>query len=137
MTLFAPAVLLSALVTLAAIILCIAIGIYVRRVREAVKIEPPAMTGDPRLERALRVQGNTIEAMTVFVPAFWLATIYFAGWITGAVGVVWLVGRILYWPSYMKNPNGRMPGFIIAMLSTVVLTILALIGVIRAIVATT
>ena len=132
MTPFAPAVLLSAAVTLAALILTIFMAIYVRRVRTSEHIDPPAMTGTPKLERALRVHGNMVEAMVLFVPSLWLATIYFQGWIVGVIGIIWLVGRVIYWPGYMANPSGRLPGFIISMLSTIALIILAIIGVINA-----
>ncbi|MFQ3200131.1 MAG: glutathione S-transferase [Zhongshania sp.] len=32
-------------------------------------IQAPAMTGDPKLERMLRVQLNTLEQMVVVIPA--------------------------------------------------------------------
>ncbi len=131
MTPFAPAVLLSASVTLAALILTILMAIYVSRVRTANNIPPPAMGGHPMVDRALRVHGNMVEALILFLPALWLATIYFPGWIPGIIGIVWLIGRIIYWPSYMSNPSSRLPGFAIAMLSTIALIILAIIGVIN------
>ena len=40
----------------------------VARVRRRVKIDSPAMTGAPELERALRVQGNTVEQIVLFLP---------------------------------------------------------------------
>ena len=49
-------------------------------------IQPPAMTGDPELERALRVQGNTVEQFVIFLPALWLATLYFQGWVPPIAG---------------------------------------------------
>ena len=39
------------------------------------------MTGAPELERALRVQGNTVEQFVIFLPALWLAALYFQGWV--------------------------------------------------------
>jgi glutathione S-transferase len=132
MTPFVPAVLLSAAVTLIALILTCLMAIYVHRVRVTHHVPPPAISGHPQVERAIRVHGNMTEAMVLFVPALWLATIYFAGWIPGIIGIIWLIGRTIYWPSYMGDPARRLPGFIIAQLCTLALIILAVIGVINA-----
>ena len=136
MTLFAPAALLSAFATALAILISAWTAILVARARRRTKIEAPAMTGSPDLERALRIQGNTLEQFAIFVPALWLATIYFQGWIPAALGLVWCVGRILYALSY-GNTKQRFPGFALTIFPTLILTILAIIGIVRAWMATT
>src|SRR5262249_28717755 len=107
MILAAPATLLTALVTLLAILVTIGTAILVARVRRATGIFPPAMSGDPRVERALRVQGNTMEGFIAFLPALWLAALYFQGWIPPIIGLVWCLGRIAYAVGYMQDANRR------------------------------
>jgi glutathione S-transferase len=132
MTLSAPATLLTGLVTLLAILIAIGTAILVARVRRSTGIQPPAMTGDPRLERALRVQGNTVEGFIVFLPALWLAALYFQGWIPAIIGLVWCLGRILYAAGYVADANRRHLGFAICIFSVLILVVLAGIGIVQA-----
>src|SRR5256885_17179988 len=66
MTLFAPVTLLTAIATVLAILVSLWTAIRVARTRRQVGIDAPAMTGSPELERALRVQGNTVEQFVLF-----------------------------------------------------------------------
>jgi uncharacterized membrane protein YecN with MAPEG domain len=132
MTLSAPATLLTALVTLLAVLIAIGTAILVARVRTVTGVLPPAMSGDPRVERALRVQGNTVEGFIVFVPALWLAALYFQGWAPPIIGLIWCLGRIIYAVGYMDSPNRRHVGFVICILSVFALVILAAIGIVGA-----
>lgn len=127
-----PDKLLAALVTILACLLCTWMAIAVSRVRTRLKISPPAMSGPSELERALRVHGNTVENLTIFLAMLWLATIYFQGWIPGIIGIVWLVGRVIYMIGYNAAAEKRLAGFVIAQLSQIALMVLAAIGVIKA-----
>jgi uncharacterized membrane protein YecN with MAPEG domain len=128
----APAILLTAAVTALSILLCIGFAILVARVRRATGIEPPAMGGDPRLERALRVQGNTMEGFVVFLPALWLAAVYFQGWVPPLIGLAWCLGRIIYAGGYMAAAEKRHIGFAISIFSVLALLVLAGIGIVNA-----
>ena len=133
MTLSAPATLLTAAATLLAVLVALWTAIRVARTRGRVKIPPPATTGSPELECALRVQANTVEQFIIFLPALWLAALYFQGWIPGILGLLWGLGRILYAMGYRaEKPGAREPGFFTAMLSTLALIVLAGIGIVRA-----
>ena len=132
MTLAAPAILLTGLVTLLAILIAIGTAILVSRTRPPVGIFPPAMGGDPRLERALRVQGNTMEGFIVFLPALWLAALYFQGWVPPAIGLIWCLGRVLFAIGYMIEPKKRAVGFGLSILSVLALVVLAAIGMVHA-----
>jgi len=132
MTLAAPATLLTAAVTLLAILVTIGTAILVARVRRSTGIQPPAMSGDPRLERALRVQGNTTEGFIVFLPALWLAALYFQGWVPPIIGLVWCLGRIFYAAGYVADAERRHLGFAVCMFSVIILMILAAIGIFNA-----
>ncbi|HVW74934.1 MAG TPA: MAPEG family protein [Rhizomicrobium sp.] len=133
MILSAPATLLTAAVTLLAVLVALWTAIQVARVRGRVKIAPPATTGSPDLECALRVQANTVEQFIIFLPSLWLAALYFQGWIPGVLGFLWCLGRVLYALGYRaEKPGAREPGFFISMLSTLALIVLAAVEIVEA-----
>jgi uncharacterized membrane protein YecN with MAPEG domain len=111
----------TALVTLAALLLYVVLGINVGRARHASGIDAPATTGDARLERAFRVHYNTLEWLAPFLGAMWLFSLYWDDRIAAAVGVVWILGRIVYARAYMADPAKRGAGFGIQALATLVL----------------
>ena len=98
-------------------------------------IAAPATTGDERLERALRVQHNTLEQLIVFLPSLWLYALYHGGRSAAAIGLVFVVGRAWYALGYLHDPARRGPGFLLGFLATVVLLIGALLGAARGILA--
>jgi glutathione S-transferase len=132
MILSAPAIILTAAVTVLAALVCLGIMFMVGRTRSKYKVDAPAMTGAPEVERALRVQGNTTEQIVIFLPLLWVAALYFQGWWAPVLGLVWCLGRIIYAVGYMKSPAGRSAGFMIAGVATVALLILAIIGIVQA-----
>ena len=134
MLLSAPAIILTAAVTLLAILICIAFAIHVARTRTRVGVDAPAMSGPRELEYALRIQGNTVEMMVIFLPALWLAALYFPGWAAPILGLIWCVGRILYAFVY-GDRSARFPGFALTIFPTLTLIILAAIGIFNAWVA--
>jgi uncharacterized membrane protein YecN with MAPEG domain len=138
MTLSAPATLLTAAVTLLAVLVALWTAILVARTRRRVGIPPPAVSGSPDLECALRVQANTVEQFILFMPALWVAAIYFQGWVPPIIGLIWCVGRILFALGYKAiKPSARAPGFALTILSTLVLVILGGIGIVMAWMAAT
>ncbi|CAN7482627.1 MAPEG family protein [Phenylobacterium sp. LjRoot225] len=110
-----------ALASLAAVLTVLGMGINVGRVRHACKIPAPAMTGDPRLERAIRIHYNSLEWLTALLVSMWLFAIYWNDAAAAGLGAVWVVGRIIYAQGYMRDPLKRAPGFIIQALATLVL----------------
>lgn len=128
------ATLLSAAVTILSILFVFYTGINVAQMRGRHKISAPAVTGNPEFERAYRVQVNTIEQFVMFLPLLWLATVFFQtpGWLPAVLGLVWIVGRILYLRGYMAAADKRGIGFQITILATAALLILSIIGVVQA-----
>ncbi len=128
-----PPTLLSAFSTLLAVLLVMYTFGQAGRLRGRHKIAAPAMTGHPEFERAVRVQMNTLEQFAIFLPLLWLATLYFRlyAWVPAILGVVWVIGRILYSSSYMSNPNSRHTGFLISFLASMGLLVLSIIGLIE------
>jgi glutathione S-transferase len=54
---------------------------------------------------------NTLEWLPIFLPALWLFAIYVSDAISAALGLVWIVGRILYMTGYSRAANKRGLGF--------------------------
>lgn len=110
-----------------AIITCLAILTYflttvqVSRARVAFGIKAPAIIGNADFERVFRVQMNTLEWMPIFLPSLWLFAIYIGDVIAAAIGLVWIVGRILYMTGYAQAANKRGLGFGIQGLAAAVL----------------
>jgi uncharacterized membrane protein YecN with MAPEG domain len=84
-------------------------------------IAAPAMTGDPYLERTIRAHMNTLEWLPIFLVGLWLFALYWNDLIAAGLGVVWIVGRILYALGYMKDADKREVGFLIQALATAAL----------------
>jgi glutathione S-transferase len=104
------------------------------------RIQAPAVTGAPEYERALRIQQNMLEQLILFIPSLWifcLTTIAF--WpgmllVGTALGLIFVIGRIIYSLSYAKDPKTRGLGFGLGMLPTMILLIGSLVGVINLII---
>ncbi len=89
----------------------VAFGIAVSRARGRYAVTAPATTGNPVFERYFRVQMNTLEQLVAFLPAIWLfAQFIDPRWAAG-LGGVYLIGRQLYFVSYVKDPKTRGPGY--------------------------
>jgi glutathione S-transferase len=58
-----------------------------------------------------RVQMNTLEWMPIFLPSLWLFALYIRDGIAAVIGLVWIVGRILYMTGYSQAADKRGPGF--------------------------
>ena len=112
---------LTALITCLAVAVYFSTGILVSRARVAYGIKAPAVAGKADFERVVRVQMNSLEAMPMFLPMLWLFAVYVSDPIAAAIGLVWVVGRILYIVSYAKAADKRGPGFGIQALATVAL----------------
>jgi glutathione S-transferase len=126
---------LAAIVTILASVVYLMTGFGVASMRGKHKIDAPAVTGNPEFERAYRVQMNTLEAMPIFLPALWLATIYFSPrveivwWLPAVLGVLWIIGRYLYMRGYMVEASKRSTGFLVSLLAQITLMLLTLVGV--------
>ncbi len=94
-------------------------------------ISAPAMSGDAGLERALRVQGNTIEQVVMFLPALLIAMPLLGDIYSAILAAIWIVGRVLFANGYMREPKTRGPGFLITVLALAVTVICAIVGAVR------
>jgi uncharacterized membrane protein YecN with MAPEG domain len=117
-----------AIVTALALLEYMGISILVGRARGKYGIKAPATSGHPLFERTFRVHQNTLEQLIVFIPSLWLFGTYVsAGWGAG-IGLLFIVGRIVYVRGYIADPEKRGPGFGLGFLANVVLLVGGLIG---------
>ncbi|WP_334160672.1 MAPEG family protein [Phenylobacterium sp.] len=112
---------LVGIVTLLSLLLYFALGLNVARARNKTGVHAPQMTGHPLVERAIRVQANTLEWLPIYLPSLWLFALYWNDLVAAAAGVVWMVGRVIYAVGYMQDPSKRELGFLIQALACAVL----------------
>ena len=112
---------LTALVTCLAILTYFFSSVQVARARRTYGIKAPAISGNPDFERVFRGQMNTLEWMPIFLPALWLFAIHISDAVAAALGLVWIIGRILYMTGYAKAANKRRPGFAIQASAAIIL----------------
>ena len=115
-----------ALVTLLALATYFWMGLNVGRARGKSGIAAPATTGDPVLERAFRAHYNTLEWLPIFLGSMWLFALYWNQLIAAALGVVWIIGRIMYATGYVADPSKRSAGFLVQFAATALLFVGAL-----------
>ena len=121
----------------AAIVIIIAVFEYmtfaflVGKARARYGVKAPATTGHEVFERYFRVQQNTLETLVAFIPGISLFALFvdpnWAAWI----GLVYVVGRLLYFRAYVADPAKRGPGFGLSLLSIATLLVGGLIGAVR------
>ena len=121
----------TALATIAALLVLLGVMIAVPKACIRYKVEAPQITGNPDFERCFRVHQNTVEQLVFFLPSLWLAAFTLGDRWAALGGAVWVVGRILYAFGYYRSASQRGPGFIIAMLTTLVLLLGSLVQILR------
>jgi len=135
---------LIALVTLLSLALFFWMAADVARARIRFGVPAPAVTGHPEFERHIRVQANTLEGLVLFLPALWVFALTIDGLrgsvlgdkIGAALGLVWIVGRVIYMRSYVRDPASRGLGFGVQALATVLLLIGGLVAIVWGLVKT-
>jgi glutathione S-transferase len=93
-------------------------------------VKHPATTGNPDFERIFRAHINTLEWMPTFLVPLWLCAIYLSDVTAAALGLVWIVGRAIYFAGYSQAVEKRLPGFFIQALACLLLFIGAAAGVV-------
>jgi glutathione S-transferase len=105
----------TALVTLLAVALYFWTGLAVANARQKFGVVVPATTGHADFERVFRVQQNTLEWMPIYLPLLWFFVLYVNDWGAALLGLVWIVGRILYIRGYSEAAEMRHKGFFLQM----------------------
>lgn len=111
----------TALVSLLTLLVYFWMALQTGGARRKSGINAPAMTGDPLLERTVRAHYNTLEWLPIFLVSLWLFAIYCNELVAAGLGVVWIVGRLMYATGYMAAAEKRSTGFLIQAIATAIL----------------
>jgi glutathione S-transferase len=109
-----------------------AFGWAVGRARVTYKVAAPATTGHEVFERYFRVQMNTLEQLVVFGPSIMLFAWYVNAYVAAALGLLFVIGRALYFRGYVRSAAGRHLGFLLSAIPNVTLLVGGLLGAARA-----
>src|SRR5215475_14666379 len=91
-------------------------GLAVGSARTRYKVPAPATAGHEVFERYFRVQMNTLEQLVVFLPAILLFAAYVNAYVAAALGVLFIIGRALYFRDYVRAPAKREVGFLLTVI---------------------
>ena len=117
------------LVTLLALLEYSILGVMVIRAREKYGVAAPATTGNPEFERYNRVHVNTLESLIVFIPAVWIFSLSVHYHTGVALGLLFLIARIVYARGYLSAASRRAPGAIATAVINWILVVGGLIGI--------
>ena len=120
------------LVIVLALLQFFAFGAAVGKARGSYRVAAPATTGHEMFERYYRVQMNTLELLVMLVPAMWLFARYLSPAAAAALGALYLLGRLVYFAAYVKDPKTRSLGFALSIGPILLLMLGALVGAARA-----
>jgi uncharacterized MAPEG superfamily protein len=120
------------LVALLALFEYLGFGTAVGNARARYGIKAPAITGEEHFERYFRVQQNTLELLIVFLPVLAIAAAYWNPVWVAAIGAVYLVGRLVYFRAYVREPRQRSLGYGLSIVPVLLLVLGSVIGVVRA-----
>jgi len=119
------------LVMLLALLEYFVFSMAVGRARYKFGVKAPAISGQADFERYYRGQMNTLEQLIIFLPALWsFATFVDADW-AALLGVVFIIGRALYFTGYVKAAEKRSAGFGLSTLPMLVLLLGGIYGAVR------
>ena len=91
-------------------------------------VQPPATTGNAQWERYHRIQVNTTEQLVLFLPSLYGFAYYVSPIWAAGLGCIFLIGRIIYFFGYSKDPAKRMPGAVMSSFTSYILLLGALVG---------
>ncbi|MDE0981874.1 MAG: MAPEG family protein [Gammaproteobacteria bacterium] len=97
-------------------------------------IKAPAITGHEVFDRYYRVHMNTLEQLIVFIPAILVFAYFGDPTYAAGLGAFFLVGRIIYFVSYVNDPAKRGLGFMVGWIPMVLLLLAGLVSVVMQIV---
>ncbi|MGH8199375.1 MAG: MAPEG family protein [Steroidobacteraceae bacterium] len=119
----------TAIVTLLAIAFYFVLATRVAVAHGKFNVRLPATTGNPDFERVFRAHINTLEWMPTFLVPLWLCAVYLNDLGAAALGLVWVIGRAVYFRGYSSAVEKRLPGFFIQSAACLLLFIGAGVGV--------
>jgi len=103
-------------------------GLKVGTARGKYEVTAPATTGNEHFERAYRIHYNTLEQLIIFLPSLWAFAFYVNDLAAAGLGVVFLVGRMLYSIAYTKDPTSRGLGMMLSFIPSLIMLLGAFFG---------
>ena len=120
----------TSIVTMIVVLFYFFIATRVPLARRKYNVQLPAINGHPDFERVFRVHQNTLEWMPIFLPSLWLCAIHLTDVGAAVLGVIWIVGRFIYYIGYAREVQRRLPGFFIQSFACLLLIVGAIAGMI-------
>jgi len=120
----------TAIVTLLAIALYFFFATRVAVAHGKFGVRLPATAGNLDFERVFRAHENTLEWMPTFLVPLWLCAIYLSDIAAAALGLLWIVGRVVYFAGYSRAVEKRLPGFFIQSTACMLLFVGAAAGIV-------
>ncbi len=118
------------IVSLLAVALYFFMATQVARARRTYGVKLPAISGHPDFERVFRAHVNTLEWMPTFLVPLWICAFYYSDRAAAAAGLLWVIGRIVYFYGYRSATAKRSPGFLIQSMAWLLLMIGAIAGIV-------
>ena len=120
----------AALATSLAVFYTFFLSMKVGKMRDFHNVQSPATTGNIDLERAFRAHQDTTEQLVIFPPCLWLGAAFIGDLPAGALGLVWVGGRLVY-VNACEAGESRFLGMWITILPTMGLFLAALFGIVQ------
>ena len=101
-------------------------GIEVGRARGRFEVPAPATTGNESFERFFRAHQNTTEQLVVFLPAIFACAYSVSEPLAAAMGLLFVVGRLMYFRGYTDPEKSRSLGFGLGLIANTVMILATL-----------
>ena len=100
--------------------------IEVGRARGRFEVPAPATSGNENFERFFRAHQNTTEQLVVFLPAIFACAYLVNETLAAAMGLLFVVGRLMYFRGYTNPEKSRSLGFGLGLIANAVLILATL-----------
>ena len=100
--------------------------IEVGRARGRFEVPAPATSGNENFERFFRAHQNTTEQLVVFLPAIFTCAYLVNETLAAAMGLLFVVGRLMYFRGYTNPEKSRSLGFGLGLIANAVLILATL-----------
>lgn len=101
-------------------------GIEVGRARGRFEVPAPATTGHENFERFFRAHQNTTEQLVVFLPAMFACAYLVNEKLAAAMGLLFVIGRLMYFRGYTNPEKSRSLGFGLGLIANTVMILATL-----------